>query len=168
MRREFEPSFDEDSSPGYVRLEGELVWLDPELVESASHEFASLTLGPADRALDAIRLYRGQFAPEFEYEDWAMATRDSLHAAFLDLVDRTIRRLAVSGDWARAAEVGRHALAVDPSAEEIERSLIALYHESGSHAAAAEQYAHFAATQRSELGVEPPPLATIVSALDRT
>jgi len=170
LRRELEPNYADDVSPGYVRLEGELVWLDPELVDSASRRFLDLSsasrIHEANDADDAIRLYSGKFAPEFEYEDWAISTRDSLHAAYLELVERTVRHHAANGDWLLGAETARLALAVDPSAEGVERNLISLYHHSGSHAAAAEQYAHFAAAQRAEYGVEPPPLQSIVSAPD--
>jgi len=171
LRRELEPDYAEEASPGYVRLEGELVWLDPELVDSASRRFselASTTHVRAASATEAIRLYRGRFAPEFEYEDWAISTRDALHAAYLELVERTLRLHAANGEWLQGAETARLALAVDPSAEGIERNLISLYHHSGSHAAAAEQYAHFAATQRAEYGVEPPPLDLLVSIPDRS
>jgi two-component SAPR family response regulator len=124
--------------------------------------------GSEGRARTALDLYRGRFAPEFEYEEWAIATRDTLHAAYLALVGETIRGLAESGDWVEAAEVARIALTVDPAADAIERNLIALYHWSGAHAAAAEQYSHYAAAQRADLGVEAPPLALLVSTPDPT
>jgi ATP/maltotriose-dependent transcriptional regulator MalT/DNA-binding SARP family transcriptional activator len=166
LRRELEPDYSEDASPRYVRLEGELVWLDPALVDSASRQFAALTRSDSpSAALEAIRLYRGRFSPEFEYEDWAISTRDALHAAYLELVERTLRDCSADGRWAVGAEIARLALAVDPSAEAIEKNLISLYHHSGSHAAAAEQYAHFVAAQRAEYGVEPPPFGSVV---DRT
>jgi DNA-binding SARP family transcriptional activator len=169
LRRDLEPDFADDASPGYVRLQGELVWLDPDLVDSSSRRFNALAAAAnPDGQADAIRLYEGRFAPEFEYEDWAIPTRDALHAAFLELVERCLRSAAEKGHWARGAELARAALAVDPTAEDVERNLIALYHQSGAHAAAAEQYAHFAAAQRAEYGVEPPPLATIVSASEPT
>lgn len=167
LRRELEPVYADDTSPGYVRLEGELVWLDPELVDSASRRFSELAsasrAGASSDATIAIRLYRGRFAPEFEYEDWAISTREALHAAYLELVEGTLRLCAANGEWTQGTETARLALAVDPSAEGVERNLIALYHHSGSHAAAAEQYAHFAAAQRAEYGVEPPPLETLLS-----
>jgi DNA-binding SARP family transcriptional activator len=168
LRRDLEPEYQESVSAGYVRLEGELVWLDPLLVDSASHRFSSIA-GSTDRdaIVSAIRQYRGRFAPEFEYEEWAIATRDSLHAAYLELVDRALRLLVARAEWREAAEVARLALAVDPAAEEIERGLIAVYEQSGAHAAAAEQYAHFAAIQREEMGVEPPPLSSLVIPSDR-
>jgi DNA-binding SARP family transcriptional activator len=169
LRRDLEPGYSDELSPGYVRLEGELVWLDPELVDSASRRFTSVSGSrDLDAIVAAIRQYRGHFAPEFEYEEWAIATRDALHAAYLQLVDRALKGFVARGAWSEAAEIARLALAVDPAADEVEKSLIAVYERSGAHAAAAEQYAHFAASQREELGVEPPPLHEIAITPDRT
>ena len=78
MRRVFEEDFNEDLSPGYVHHDSEVIWLDPELVSSSSSECAS-TIDPAYGAgsdpgsrLRACRqLYRGRFALDFEYEEWA-------------------------------------------------------------------------------------------------
>ena len=36
LRRVFEPTFQEDLSPGYLNHEGDVVWLDSDLVESRS------------------------------------------------------------------------------------------------------------------------------------
>ena len=49
---------------------------------------------------------------------------------------------------------------IDPDLESMELSLLRLYRVTGAHSAAAEQYAHYAAFLRDELGVEPPPLAS--------
>jgi DNA-binding SARP family transcriptional activator len=171
LRRELEPDYADYLSAGYVRLEGELVWLDPELVDSASHQFAERAASldrDAAGAFEALSIYKGRFAPEFEYEDWAIATRDALHAAYLELVARALKHCAGQGDWLRGAATARLALAVDPAAEEIERNLIALYHHAGSHAAAAEQYAHFASAHRAEYGLEPPSLETLLTNLNPT
>jgi hypothetical protein len=39
--------------------------------------------------------------------------------------------------------------------------LLRLYRVTGAHSAAAEQYAHYAAMIRDEVGVEPPPLESL-------
>ena len=43
--------------------------------------------------LTLIHSYSGQFCPEFEYDEWAIAWRSRVHAAYLDLAHRTIRAL---------------------------------------------------------------------------
>ena len=52
-------------------------------------------------------------------------------------------------------------LAIDPTADAIELELLRAYKASGRLAAAAEQYAHYAAYVRGELGAEPPPFADV-------
>ena len=66
-----------------------------------------------------------------------------------------------AGFFDRAISVAQLALAADPEAEQIELKLLKLYRLTGAHAAAAEQYAHYAAVMREQLGVEPPPLESI-------
>ena len=66
-----------------------------------------------------------------------------------------------SGHHDRAIELARRALERDPSVESLELALLRLYRTTGAHAAAAEQYAHYATVLREELGVEPPPLASL-------
>ena len=106
-------------------------------------------------------LYRGRFALDFEYEEWASSYRDSLHATYLEIVERSVLDDFTSGHYDRGIRIARRALDVDGTAEQIEVSLLRLYRVSGAHAAAAEQYAHYASYMREELGVEPPPLDSL-------
>ena len=48
-------------------------------------------------------------------------------------------------------------LVVDPTADAIELELLVAYKASGRRAAAAEQYAHYSAFVREQLGSEPTP-----------
>jgi DNA-binding SARP family transcriptional activator len=57
--------------------------------------------------------------------------------------------------------VARRALAIDPRSDQIELSLLRLYKATGAHAAAAEQYAHYASVVREDLGIEPPSLESL-------
>jgi DNA-binding SARP family transcriptional activator/tetratricopeptide (TPR) repeat protein len=163
LRRVFEESYTEDLSPGYVHHDSDVVWLDTELISSRSAECRQLIRDlpnePTPEEVDRLTdLYRGRFALDFEYEDWATAYRDPLHAAYLEIVERSVLDDFRSGHYDRGIRVARRALDVDPSAEQIELCLLRLYRVTGAHAAAAEQYAHYAAVIRDELGLEPPPL----------
>ena len=60
------------------------------------------------------RSYRGRFALDFEYEDWAAAYRDNLHAAYLEIVERSVLDDFTSGHYDRGITVARRALEVDP------------------------------------------------------
>ena len=68
-----------------------------------------------------------------------------------------------TGHFDRGISLARRVLDVDPTAEHVEVSLLRLYRASGAHAAAAEQYSHYASAIREQLGVEPPPLEFAVA-----
>jgi two-component SAPR family response regulator len=105
---------------------------------------------------ELVSLYRARFALDFAYEEWAIPYRDSLHAAYLHLVEAAVASDMAAGDYDHGIDLARAALLVDPTAENLEASLVRLYKLTGAHAAAAEQYGHYAAMLRDELGVEPP------------
>ena len=111
--------------------------------------------------LNLTEQYAGRFALDFEYEDWAAPYRDWLHAAFLEVVERAVTGDIETGHFGRGINLARRVLDVDPTAEQVEVSLLRLYRASGAHSAAAEQYGHYAGVMREQLGVEPPPLETL-------
>ena len=163
LRRVFEPSYREDMSPGYLRHESDVVWLDRTLVSSRSQLCSDYirTLGPRPSPEEVAQLtsmYRAQFALDFTYEEWAVAHRDMLHASFLQIVESAVASDMATGHWDRGIVNARRGLAVDADAEQIEASLVRLLRLSGAHAAAAEQYAHYSAVLKEGLGIEPPPL----------
>jgi DNA-binding SARP family transcriptional activator len=165
LRRVFEPNFVDETSPGYVRQDSETIWLDPDLIESRSHRCQELirAMGDAPSPESAFALaheYRGQFALDFAYEDWSVSYRDALHAAYLRVMERAIQADLNSGHFSRGAYLAERAAEVDPDAEEIQVALVRLYRHQGAHAAAAEQYAHYAQALRA-LGEEPPPISAL-------
>ena len=166
LRRVFEETYVEDLSPGYVHHDSDVVWLDPDLISSRSIEavrtMRELPTPPMPDDVDKLSvLYRGRFALDFEYEDWATSYRDPLHAGYLEIVERSVLDDFRSGHYDRGITIARRALQVDPSAEQVEVCLLRLYRVTGAHAAAAEQYAHYASFMRDELGIEPPPLESL-------
>jgi DNA-binding SARP family transcriptional activator len=163
LRRVIEEDYSDDLSPGYVHHDSDVVWLDPDLVSSRSVKCRELIkempVRPTADDVDRLTLvYRGRFALDFEYEEWAAAYRDNLHAAYLEIVERSVLDDLTSGHYDRGITVARRALEVDPGAEQIEVCLLRLYRVTGAHSAAAEQYAHYAAVLRDEIGIDPPPL----------
>jgi DNA-binding SARP family transcriptional activator len=163
LRRVFEPDYREDASPGYLHHETDVVWLDSELVRSRCTDSLEAvrraTENPSVDHIDQLSAtYHGRFALEFSYEEWAVPFRESLHASYLQLIESAVGADIATGHHDRAIRLARHALEVDPDAENVETSLLRLYRLTGAHAAAAEQYEHYATVQRQELGVEPPPL----------
>jgi DNA-binding SARP family transcriptional activator len=161
LRRIFEPGVRDDLSAGYVHQDQDLVWLDRELITSRSVECREIirAMGPEpgpEEVEELSRAYRGSFAMDFEYEDWAADYRSSLHARYLQIIEHAVSVDLVAGQYERASAWARRALDVDPGADAIEAMLVRLYRRSGAHAAAASQYAHYAAVLRDQLGVEPP------------
>jgi DNA-binding SARP family transcriptional activator len=166
LRRVFEPGYKEDLSAGYVNHDSDVLWLDQSLIGSRSKLCRDLldTLGadPAPADVDRLSdLYRGRFALEFSYEEWAGPHREALHVGYLQVIEAAVNRDMDTGKYDRAIRLARRALDIDPEQESLELSLLHLYRITGAHAAAAEQYAHYSAFVRDELGVEPPPLSSL-------
>jgi DNA-binding SARP family transcriptional activator len=159
LRRVFEPAYEEDTSPGYLGQDGETIWLDSELIDGRSRRCLELIRAnpgqpSPEAALALAQEYRGRFALDFAYEEWTTAYRDGLHAGYLRVLELAIRTDLDTGHFGRGTFLAERAMEVDPEAEEIQAALVRLYRLSGAHAAAAEQYAHYAQTMR-ELGLEP-------------
>ena len=166
LRRTLEDPYADDRSPDYVHHDSDVVWLDPALVTSRSRTCVGLVRrarhGRDERLVDELsETYTGRFALDFAYEAWAENHRESLHAGYLATIEGAIATATGRGETHRAVSLARRALEVDPTAEGIELALLRLYRAAGAHAAAAEQYAHYAGVLRDELGVEPPPLESL-------
>jgi LuxR family maltose regulon positive regulatory protein len=166
LRHILEPTAADDTAANLLDSKADLIWLDPELVHSRSSECRGLiSVIRRDPSPDLItklaETYTGRFAVDFIYDDWASGFRDSLHASYLDRVERAIVADTNAGAFERALSVAQLALQADPEAEQIELCLLRLYRRMGATAAAAEQYAHYAGVLRDQLGLEPPPLESI-------
>ncbi len=162
MRRVFEPEYREGMSAGYIGFDGEVLSLNDQLFGSASRDAWALVRatkrgdpGAIDRLL---ALYSARYALDFAYEEWASAYRDNLHAAVLGVAENEISEALVAGDSERAIHLAHSVLVVDPTADGIELLLVRAYKSASRHAAAAEQYAHYASVLREQLGVDPPPI----------
>jgi len=165
LRRVFEPSFSEDITAGYVGQDGETVWLDRELITTRSQACRDMirrmpSVPSPDEVVLLAREYTGRFALDFMYEDWASTYRDSLHAAYLRVVEAALRLDTDTGHYARGIEIAELATDVEPDSEDLQVALLRLYRLAGSHAAAAEQYGHYAQGLR-DLGLEPQPFSAL-------
>ncbi len=166
LRRVFEPAFEDETSPAYVHHDSDVLWLDPDLVTSSSiASRAAIRTAEADPSPENVEAvcntYLGAFALDFTYEEWASPYRDSLHAAYLEVIERAVTADTNAGAFDRAIALARRAVEVDPDAEHVELSLLKLYRRTGAHAAAAEQYSHYAAKLKDELGIDAPPLESL-------
>jgi len=159
LRRVIEPDYKEGLSAGYIEFDGDVLTFDEELVDADSRLawrlIAGARSGRADDLDALVAIYRGTYALDFAYEDWASTYRDNLHAAVLAVVETAARAATASGDLDRAIRLTQGLLAVDPTADAVELELLRAYKAGGRSAAAAEQYAHYASYVRGELGAEP-------------
>jgi DNA-binding SARP family transcriptional activator len=165
LRRVFEPSYQDETSPIYVGQDGETIWLDSTLVDSRSGRCARLIRSiPADPtpeiALTLAQEYQGRFALDFAYEDWASAFRDTLHAAYLRVIERAIQMDVDAGHFNRGTFLAERAGEADPDADEIQAALVRLYRLSGSYAAASEQYGRYSKSME-DLGLQPMPIGEV-------
>jgi ATP/maltotriose-dependent transcriptional regulator MalT/DNA-binding SARP family transcriptional activator len=166
LRRVFEPVYKEDTSAGYVQHNSDVMWLDQDLISSRSQACRKIIDGispdPAPDDVDRLSdLYRNRFALDFSYEEWAAPFRDSLHVGYLGIVEAAVTRDLETGHFDRGIRLARRALEIEPDQESLELTLLRMYRATGAHSAAAEQYAHYAAYLRDELGVEPPALSAL-------
>ena len=162
LRRVFEPDYDEDTSPGYLRQESDLVFLDSDLVQSSSSLcvalIAQIQRDPSPDLVESLSvIYDGRFASDFAYEEWATDFRDWLHVAYLQLLEKAITSDIAAGKFERSVVLARRALGLDPRLDTLGLSLLKLLKGAGAHSAAAEQYERYAAILRKDIGVEPPP-----------
>ena len=166
LRRDIEPWYEDGMSVDYVHFEGDLVWLDADLTKVQSVSFLQAVrdtrrvAGGTSTASATLAAYTGRFAPEFEYDEWAMGWRQRLHAEFLELAAGTMDQLESSGDLSDARDIASHVLEVDSSAREIEQRLVRIYWRLGARSAASAQYDHLASLDRAD-GLEPPSLRDV-------
>jgi DNA-binding SARP family transcriptional activator len=77
------------------------------------------------------------------------------------VIENAVTRDLASGHFDRGIRLARRALEIEPDQENLELSVLRLFRATGAHAAAAEQFAHYSAYLRNELGVEPPALSSL-------
>ena len=68
--------------------------------------------------------YRGKFASDFSYEDWASPYRETLHASFLGVMERAVSGDIGSTELRWRLWVGQRTLAIDPEADGVEAAVI--------------------------------------------
>jgi len=165
MRRIFEPDYREGLSAGYIEFDGEVVRLNSDLIDSSSRRcwraLSRANNGDPEVLSSLLSDYTGRYALDFAYEEWASDYRETLHAAVLAAVESTVRRLRDNRDYGTVIRLGQAILAIDPQADAVELELLKAYKQRGRHAAAAEQYAHYSAFVREELGTDPPPFGDL-------
>lgn len=168
LRRELEPWYEDGASADYVHMDAELVRLDLDLFQVDSVAFARqsadiIGTGTAgSRGPEMLALYRGHFAPEFEYEEWADTWRTHLHTNFLHLAQATSRALVVEHRFGEVVEILTAVVALDPVAFDLRGTLIGCLAAAGAKDASLAHYRSMAAAHERELGLPAPSYADLV------
>ena len=166
LRRNIDPWYEDDVSVDYLVLQGDLLWLDPDVVTVSSTTFLEKAAEARSRTqigdvLAVLDRYTGRFAPEFEYEEWAGSWRSRLHATYLAFANSAIDAMLTSGRYADVEQVATRVLAISPDASEIEQKLVIAYWRSGARSAARAHHNHLAEVDRAD-GLDPPSLRELV------
>jgi DNA-binding SARP family transcriptional activator len=174
LRRDLEPWYEEGATGDYVRMESDLVFLDPEMFQVDSIAFnrqvADIlrTGASGSRGPEMLSLYRGRFAPEFEYEEWADAWRTQTHGAYLHLAHSTARALIAEQRLRDAVDVLTPLMQVDPLAFDLRSILVACLAELGATDAAMTHYRSLAAAHMREVGAPAPSYESVLRSLRDT
>jgi DNA-binding SARP family transcriptional activator len=141
---------------------------DAERRSALSSRSAGDRAGFVVHAEAAIAEYRGHLMPG-SYDDWVLEQREPLLRQCVDLCDGVAQAWRESGDGARAAEVARRRVQLEPLEEVGYRILMELQAEAGDRAAAVSTYHRCATMLEQELGVSPDPdtTALVEHLLDR-
>ena len=121
------------------------------------HDFShALERGELVTAAD---LYRGDLLPGFtcdspEFEDWLRGERERLHGLALSALQRLAGRYLRNGHVAKAQEIARRQLALEPWSETAHRQLIEALARAGHRTAALAQVERCRAILAEELGVD--------------
>ena len=133
--------------------------LDVEILES---KLSRLVATPIDKLAepqvseseDALALYRGDLL-EGHDADWVVGERERLRALYLDSLVVAMEYRASRGDYSRALAHGHKALHIEPLREDIHRTVMHLYAQSGRIAQALRQFNVCRDLLHKELGIAP-------------
>jgi DNA-binding SARP family transcriptional activator len=151
---------------GGYRLNPELlVAVDVERFEEAlASARAAERAGDAEAALvayaKAVELYRGDFAADAPYEQWALLARETMRLAYLDALDRVSRLQLDLGRLDDAIATALRMLGVDPCREDAHRLLMGCYAAQGRASQALRQFDYCRRVLRATIDAEPEPATT--------
>ena len=147
-----------------LRIARDGVTLDPELVDCDVTEFQRLAAGDApDDWGRAVALAGDGFLAGFSvrdspaFEDWQLATADSLRDQLSQLLGRVAAAAVAAGDFAAALDHARRRTRIDPLSEPAHADLIRVTAWSGDRPGALRAYRALVRLLDRELGVPPLP-----------
>jgi len=143
---------------GVIRVDRNICCVDAWSFDAMIEAMQPLVQGSDEwRALaaSAVRLYRGHLLETETSTQWAQTQREALRRRWVRLICQLGHTHEAAKDWADAELLYSEALAVDPTAEEFYRGLIALHARSGARSRVVEVYRMCHTQLIRHLGVPP-------------
>jgi LuxR family maltose regulon positive regulatory protein len=141
---------------GKVSINDKLIWVDAWAFERIAGKCETLQEdADMDLAREAIARYNGPFLVGEEEVTWPLACRDRLRSRYLRLVGAYGATLERLGQWKRAVEIYRHALELEPLAEDLYRHLMQCHLAQGENAETLETYRRCRQILSVVLGIAP-------------
>ena len=170
----FEPARPKSATPFSIRqADGQVMLVHDPLIRVDVREIAELAAaaheaherGDLDEAFELHRrivtLHRGEFLPEFEFEDWAIAVRDRLRHTVASSAQSAAELLIARTKYAEAESLAAYALTLDPYREASHRVVVASRLLRGDRSGAQRAFDDLDA-MLAELGVHPEPATAIL------
>src|SRR5438105_10825078 len=160
-RRILEPDLAPRRASSYLQLRHDMLlleapaglWIDVEAFVAAARAAHEARTPQAYR--EALRLYTGDLVPEDQYEDWAIAYRESLRGLRVTLLVELAGVQEQTGAFSAAIDTLQQAVASDPVHEEAQGLLMRLLVQTGRRHLALRQYQALQAALQRDLEVEP-------------
>ena len=109
----------------------------------------------AERGLQAIRLYRGDFVPALAYNTWTAPLSAYYHTTLVKLALRSLKQLYELNRWDDVEELAHRAFELDLSVEEFSIHLMRAFTENGLAQKALDHFAYVRQSMMEQYGVTP-------------
>lgn len=162
LRRVLQPDLSDAANSHYIAFKDELLSLEKNSIAWVDiNEFERLIQlghqqGDNLKHYESARmLYQGDFLPEDLYEDWAQERRETLKAAYCNLLQRIARLYTQRSAYNDAIGCLQDLIGIDYTNEEAYRDLMRLHAQTGQRHHALHLYQQLCKMLQQELGVEP-------------
>ena len=137
-----------------IGLNPQLCWTDVWGFERCVEQFEAGE-GQAGAAVEALRLYRGNFLPADSEQPWTAKTRERLRTRIVRLVEAVALAEEDAGHWEQAIAVYSKGLEADDLVENFYQGLMRCYRSLGRHAEAMNVFRRLRQLLSVVLGIAP-------------
>jgi DNA-binding SARP family transcriptional activator/predicted negative regulator of RcsB-dependent stress response len=169
LRRALQPTLTGGNTSDYIKYDGELLRLQPDVVAWVDIEaFQQLVSRAREARHDlahyraALELYTGDFMPDDAYDDWATHWRAKFQHVYADVLRQVVALHFERNESLPAIEGLEALLRIEPDNEGTLRDLMRLYSQTGQRYKALQRYQQLRHFLHTELGLEPATQTTAV------